>query len=108
MIKSTRIRVGRNFATLPLGPGSSQKQRLEAERRATTALAAMTGDLAGNYYSLASMTEAEKQQLIADHFLFKEGDRFLAACNLNRNWPYGRGIFHNKAKTFLVWVNEED
>jgi len=46
--------------------------------------------------------------LIDDHFLFKEGDRFLAACNLNRDWPEGRGIFHNDAKTFLVWVNEED
>ena len=49
-----------------------------------------------------------QQQLIDDHFLFKEGDRFLEACNLNRNWPNNRGIFHNKAKTFLTWVNEED
>ena len=40
--------------------------------------------------------------------MFKEGDRFLDACGLNRNWPKGRGIFHNAAKTFLVWVNEED
>ena len=41
-------------------------------------------------------------------FLTREGDRFLEACGLNRNWPKGRGIFHNDAKTFLVWVNEED
>jgi creatine kinase/arginine kinase len=46
--------------------------------------------------------------LIADHFLFKQGDRFLEACGLNRDWPEGRGIFHNDNKTFLVWVNEED
>jgi creatine kinase/arginine kinase len=32
----------------------------------------------------------------------------LEACGLNREWPEGRGIFHNDAKTFLVWVNEED
>jgi len=32
----------------------------------------------------------------------------LKACNLNRDWPSGRGIFHNDDKTFLVWVNEED
>merc|ERR1712222_97974 len=25
-----------------------------------------------------------------------------------RDWPEGRGIFHNEAKTFLLWVNEED
>ena len=54
------------------------------------------------------MTEAQSSQLIADHFLFKEGDRFLDACGLNREWPEGRGIFHNNEKTFLVWVNEED
>ena len=46
--------------------------------------------------------------MIADHFLFKRGDRFLEACGLNRNWPNNRGIFHNNEKTFLVWVNEED
>ena len=41
-------------------------------------------------------------------YLSREGDRFLEACGLNRNWPHGRGIFHNNDKTFLVWVNEED
>ena len=40
--------------------------------------------------------------------MFKEGDRFLEASGLNRDWPSGRGIFHNAEKTFLVWVNEED
>ena len=45
---------------------------------------------------------------IDDHFLFKKGDRFLEAAGINRAWPEGRGIFHNDAKTFLVWVNEED
>jgi creatine kinase/arginine kinase len=68
----------------------------------------MTGELEGKYYPLKSMTDAERNQLIEDHFLFKEGDRFLEACGLNRNWPDGRGIFHNNEKTFLTWVNEED
>merc|ERR1712240_28153 len=49
-----------------------------------------------------------QQQLIDDHFLFKEGDRFLQAANASRYWPTGRGIFHNEEKTFLVWVGEED
>lgn len=68
----------------------------------------MTGELAGKYYPLNNMSDAERNQLIEDHFLFKEGDRFLEACGLNREWPEGRGIFHNKEKTFLTWVNEED
>ncbi len=46
--------------------------------------------------------------MIKKHFLFKEGDRFLEAAGLNRDWPSGRGIYHNEEKTFLVWVNEED
>merc|ERR1719412_1193556 len=54
------------------------------------------------------MDKKTQKQLIEDHFLFKEGDKYLAACGLNRDWPNGRGIFHNDEKTFLVWVNEED
>ena len=27
---------------------------------------------------------------------------------MERDWPEGRGIYHNKDKTFLTWVNEED
>ena len=54
------------------------------------------------------MTEVQRKALIDDHFLFKEGDRFLEAVGLNRDWPNGRGIFHNNEKTFFVWINEED
>ena len=71
-------------------------------------LSKFEGELGGKYYSLKTMSKEDQNQLIADHFLFKEGDRFLEACGLNRNWPEGRGIFHNDDKTFLVWVNEED
>jgi len=76
--------------------------------KVSTALSNMTGDLKGTYYPLNGMDAATQKQLIDDHFLFKEGDRFLEACGLNRNWPEGRGIYHNDDKTFLVWVNEED
>merc|ERR1719150_1518853 len=73
-----------------------------------TALKTLTGDLAGTYYPLLGMDEKVRQQLIADHFLFKGGDKYLESCGLEREWPEARGIFHNDAKTFLVWVNEED
>ena len=108
MIVSTRIRVARNLAAYPLGSGVSEEQRKEIENYVTTALDKFDGDLKGKYYSHESMTDAEQQQLIDDHFLFKKGDRFLEAAGLNRDWPSGRGIFHNDNKTFLVWVNEED
>lgn len=71
-------------------------------------LSDLSGELKGTYYPLAGMTKEVQQQLIDDHFLFKEGDRFLQAANACRYWPTGRGIYHNDDKTFLVWVNEED
>merc|ERR1712106_550433 len=36
------------------------------------------------------------------------GDPNLKVAGMEREWPYGRGIFYNESKTFLVWVNEED
>ena len=72
------------------------------------ALSKFDGELEGKFYALTSLTDVERKQLIDDHFLFKEGDRFLEAAGLNRDWPDGRGIFQNNNKTFLVWVNEED
>jgi len=108
MILSTRIRVGRNLAQFPLGPGISKEQRDETEKIVSGVLSGMEGELEGKYYPLAGMSTEDQNQLIADHFLFKEGDRFLEAAGLNRDWPSGRGIFHNADKTFLTWVNEED
>ena len=108
MINSTRIRVARNLAAYPLGTQISRADRKEVESLVTSALSEFTGDLKGKYYSLETMTDAEKKQLIADHFLFKGGDKYLESAGLEREWPEARGIFHNDAKTFLVWVNEED
>ena len=108
MVNSTRIRVGRNLAGFPLGPGVSKEQRLEIMNLVVKACETFEGDLKGKFYPLEGMDKATQDKLIEDHFLFKEGDRFLEACNLNRDWPSGRGIFHNDKKTFLVWVNEED
>jgi len=105
-IISTRIRVGRNLADFPLGPNISKEQRDSVANMVVEALKSLT--CKGQYYSLESMNEEDRNALIKEHFLFKEGDRFLEAAGLNRDWPSGRGIYHNEEKTFLVWVNEED
>ena len=76
------------------------------------------------------MTDKEQDQLIADHFLFDRPVSPLLTCagmvsiDFNtttqllhwywtivikaRDWPDARGIWHNEAKNFLVWINEED
>jgi len=107
-ILSTRIRVGRNLANMPLGSAISKEQRDEIESIVSKSLMELDGELAGNYYSLLGMSKEIQDELIKEHFLFKEGDRFLESAGLNRDWPNGRGIYHNNNKTFLVWINEED
>lgn len=107
-IISTRIRVGRNLKDFPLGPAISNKQRLQIEKIVSDSLMLLENDLKGIYYPLEGMSEEDSTKLIKEHFLFKIGDRFLEYAGLNRDWPSGRGIYHNLAKTFLVWVNEED
>ena len=59
MIKSTRIRIGRNLAAYPLGPGISKDQRKEVEKLVTDALSKFDGDLKGTYYSLETMSDAD-------------------------------------------------
>ncbi|KAI6193792.1 Arginine kinase [Aphelenchoides besseyi] len=108
-IVSTRIRCGRTLKGYPFNPMLSEGQYLEMEKKVKDALESVKEkDLKGKYYALDGMKKADQQQLINDHFLFKEGDRFLQHANACRFWPKGRGIFHNNAKDFLVWVNEED
>merc|ERR1712080_412839 len=80
-VHSTRIRVGRSIDGFGLSTGITKEQRIQMESLMKNALKTLTGDLAGTYYPLTGM---------------------------DRDWPEGRGIFHNEAKTFLIWVNEED
>jgi len=107
-VHSTRIRVGRNIDGFGLSPGITKQQRIDVEKLMSNALSKLSGDLAGKYYPLTGMDEAVRQQLVDDHFLFVSGDKNLIAAGMERDWPEGRGIYHNKEKTFLVWVNEED
>ncbi|XP_078575743.1 arginine kinase-like [Branchiostoma floridae x Branchiostoma japonicum] len=84
-VLSTRCRVMRNLA----GYGISREERLEVESLLATALEDLK-DPISNWSS--------KQ----------ENDKYQVAAGIHRDWPEGRGIFYNDAKTFLVWVNEED
>ncbi len=71
MVNSTRIRVGRNFADYPLGPGVTKEQRLEIMNKVVAACETFEGDLKGTFYPLDGMTKEVQNQLIEDHYLFK-------------------------------------
>merc|ERR1712083_1157206 len=107
-VHSVRIRVGRSIQGFGLSPGITKEQRVGVENLMKGAFSKFGGDLAGNYYALTGMDEKVRQQLVDDHFLFMSGDPNLKVAGMERDWPEGRGIFHNEAKTFLVWINEED
>nr|KAF6269631.1 creatine kinase B [Pipistrellus kuhlii] len=108
-VLSSRVRTGRSIRGFCLPPHCSRGERRAIEKLAVEALSSLDGDLAGKYYSLKSMTDAEQQQLIDDHFLFdKPVSPLLLASGMARDWPDARGIWHNDNKTFLVWINEED
>ena len=108
MVVSTRIRVGRNLAGYPLGPGVTKEQRLKIMEIIAEACNQFEGELSGTFHTIEGMSKETSEKYVSDHFLFTNGNRFQEAANLNRDWPSGRGIFHNDAKTFLIWVNEED
>merc|ERR1712055_96393 len=107
-VHSCRIRVGRSIDGFGLSPGITRDQRIGVEKLMINAVKNFPSDLAGNYYPLTGMDEKVRQQLVDDHFLFVSGDRNLTVAGMERDWPEGRGIFHNTEKTFLIWINEED
>ncbi|XP_048119149.1 creatine kinase U-type, mitochondrial-like isoform X3 [Alosa alosa] len=108
-VLSSRVRTGRCIRGLSLPPACTRAERREVERVVVDALNGLRGEMAGQYFSLANMTDQEQQQLIDDHFLFdKPVSPLLTCAGMARDWPDARGIWHNHQKTFLVWVNEED
>ena len=60
MIVSTRIRVGRNLAEFPLGPGITNEQRNSIVEKVCKALESYRGDLAGTFYSLNKLSKQER------------------------------------------------
>jgi len=108
MIVSTRVRVGRSHDSYGFPPVLNKELRMSMEKMTVDALATLDGELAGTYHPLQGMPKETSDQMTADHFLFRDTDRFLRSASGYDDWPFGRGIFFNKDKNFLVWVNEED
>lgn len=65
------------FQGYPFNPCLTEAQYKEMEEKVSSTLSALTGELKGNFYPLTGMSKEVQQKLIDDHFLFKEGDRFL-------------------------------
>jgi len=108
-VLSSRVRTGRSIKGICLPPVCTRGERRRVEKVCVDALSGLTGEFEGKYYPLSTMSEKDQDQLIADHFLFdKPVSPLLTCAGMARDWPDGRGIWHNKDKSFLVWINEED
>jgi len=115
-VLTTRCRTGRSVRGLPLPPSCSFEQRRETERVCVAGLKKLEGELKGTYYPLngsqsmeGAMSPEKEEELRKNGNLFQEPDStLLLSSGCGRHWPDARGIFHNEAQNFFVWVNEED
>lgn len=118
-VLTTRVRTGRSVRGFKLPPVISFEERRELEALCAKALCQMEGDLKGDYYPLngsysylpkpGGMSHEKEKQLRSMGNLFQEPDStLLLASGMGRDWPDGRGVFHNEACNLFVWVGEED
>lgn len=108
-VVSSRIRTGRNIQGFALSPFIARSERRQVEKLVSEALCSLSGEFEGKYFPLPSMNPEDQQQLIDDHFLFEKPiSRHFLSGGMARDFPDGRGIWHNSDKNFLVWINEED
>uniref|UniRef100_A0A915PTW4 arginine kinase n=1 Tax=Setaria digitata TaxID=48799 RepID=A0A915PTW4_9BILA len=108
-VKSVRIRCVRSITGYPFNPLLSADDYMIIEQKVKNALLQIEDpELCGVYYSLNEMPKKKEAELGIGKFLFNNKNRLLKYGDSYNAWPNGRGVFHNKDKSFLVTVNEED
>eukprot|EP01064_Diplonema_japonicum_P025123 TRINITY_DN360_c0_g2_i3.p1 TRINITY_DN360_c0_g2~~TRINITY_DN360_c0_g2_i3.p1 ORF type:complete len:455 (+),score=153.69 TRINITY_DN360_c0_g2_i3:61-1425(+) len=118
-VLTSRVRTGRSVRGIRLPPAIGFDERRELERVCVKGLLNLKGVLKGDYFPLhgsmsyqpkmGGMSEKKEEELRSAGNLFQEPDStLLLASGMGRHWPDARGIFHNDAKNFFVWVGEED
>jgi creatine kinase len=116
-VMTSRCRTGRSVRGFPLPPACNFEQRRELEKIIVKGLMQMDGELKGEYFGLYgsqsmpenTMAKEKEEELRSNGNLFQEPDStLLLSSGCGRHWPDARGIFHNEAKNFFVWLNEED
>jgi creatine kinase len=118
-VMTTRCRTGRSVRGFRLPPCNSFEERRAIEDCLVKGLMKLDGELKGDYFPLAGsrsyaakpngMSHDEEEALRNAGNLFQEPDStLLLSSGCGRHWPDARGIFHNEARNFFVWINEED
>ncbi|KAM3725757.1 putative arginine kinase [Dirofilaria immitis] len=108
-IKSVRIRCARSIAGYPFNPLLCADDYMILEQKVKNALLQIEeSELRGIYYSLDEMPKKTQDELDNKQLLFSNNNCLLKHANAYNAWPKGRGVFYNKDKSFLVWINEEE
>jgi creatine kinase len=118
-VLTSRIRTGRSVRGIRLPPCISFEERRKLEGLVTKALMNLDEELKGDYFPLhgsksyeakpEGMSKEKEEELRSKGNLFQEPDStLLLSSGMGRHWPDARGVFHNDAANFFVWVNEED
>ncbi len=108
-VKSTRIRVARNFAGVPF-PTAMTPEHLRATL--TRVRVALAGEpelsAGGELIALDELSAERAAELDAEHKLMRAGDRFMESAGFYTHWPIGRAVFQSADGLLGLWVNEED
>jgi creatine kinase len=118
-VLTSRCRTGRSVRGFRLPPSISFEERRQLEDIVVKGLKNLDGELKGDYFPLngsrsytakpQGMSKEKEEQLRSNGNLFQEPDStLLLSSGMGRHWPDARGIFHNDAANFFVWLNEED
>lgn len=115
-VLTSRCRTGRSVRGFCLPPGTDFEERRKLEKLIVAGLEKMDGELKGTYFPLngsqshpGAMDKEKEEVLRSKGNLFQEPDStLLLSSGCGRHWPDARGIYHNEANNFFVWVNEED
>jgi len=118
-VLTSRCRTGRSVRGTRLPPCTTFEERRKVEEMVVKGLKNLDGELKGDYFPLHGshsyapkpngMSLEKEEQLRKNGNLFQEPDStLLLSSGCGRHWPDARGVYHNDASNFFVWVNEED
>ncbi|VDM97440.1 unnamed protein product [Thelazia callipaeda] len=107
-IKSVSIQCYRSISGYPFSMLLTEDDYLIIEQKVKNAVQQIEDpDFQGMYYSVSNMTKEMQDDFGFKHIL-PDNTVALNYPHLYNSWPSGRGVFHNKNKSFIVKVNDED
>lgn len=105
---STSISCRRNIKGFPFTPRMTRCHFTTLQNLIVEALRNLCGQHRGKYMPLFEMDPCVQHTLTKQKLIFSNEDDVQEAANILRFWPLGRGLFINRRKTFIVWINQED